>query len=134
MGAQRLNDARQKVLVVDDDCMLRELLTDYLEQVGFEVRTAPDGRAGLHALGECHFDLILTDYRMPTMTGLEMAAYIRRSDAVTPIILITGDLYTLDPEVIAQAGITRVLPKPLQMNELLNKCSLVAVQNNPQRS
>jgi two-component system capsular synthesis sensor histidine kinase RcsC len=111
--------------------MLRELLTDYLEQVGFEVRTAPDGRAGLHALDECHFDLILTDYRMPTMTGLEMAACIRRSDAVTPIILITGDLYTLDPEVIAQAGITRVLPKPLQMNELLNKCSLAAAKNNP---
>lgn len=130
MDVQQLNDVRQKILVVDDDYMQRELLTDHLERVGFEVRTAPDGRAGLHALDECRFDLILTDYRMPAMTGLEMAACIRRSDAVTPIILITGDLYTLDPEDVAQAGITKVLPKPLQMSELLNKCLFTTVQDN----
>ncbi|PTL35571.1 response regulator [Candidatus Methylomirabilis limnetica] len=119
MSAQRLNDARQKILVVDDDCTLRELLADYLERVGFEVRTAPDGRAGLDALDGCHFDLILTDYRMSAMTGIEMAAVIRRSDTVTPIILITGDFYELNAEIVAQAGITRMLPKPLKLNELL---------------
>ena len=119
MSAQRLNDARQKILVVDDDCTLRELLADYLERVGFEVRTAPDGRAGLDALDGCHFDLILTDYRMPAMTGIEMAAVIRRSDTVTPIILTTGDFYELNAEIVAQAGITRMLPKPLKLNELL---------------
>lgn len=122
MSAQRLQVTRQKVLVVDDDRTLRELLADYLEQIGFEVRTAPDGRAGLTALDESHFDLILTDYRMPTMTGIEMATCIRTSDTVTPIILITGDSATLDPEIIAEAGITRVLPKPLKINELLNMC------------
>ncbi|HWR21508.1 MAG TPA: response regulator [Verrucomicrobiae bacterium] len=127
MSAQQLHDTRRKVLVVDDDSALRELLEVHLERVGFDVRTAQDGRAGLHALGESHFDLILTDYRMPAMTGLEMATYIRRSDTITPIILITGDSSTLDPEVIAQAGITRVLPKPLKINELLNECSLAAV-------
>lgn len=132
MSAQRLQAARQKVLVVDDDHALRELLAVHLERVGFEVYTAPDGRAGLQALGESHFDLILTDYRMPTMTGLEMAACIRRSDTTTPIILITGDSYTLDPEVIARAGITRVLPKPLKINNLLNMYSLNAVHDNRQ--
>jgi DNA-binding response OmpR family regulator len=123
MSAQRLNDARQKILIVDDDRTLLELLADYLGQVGFEVRTAADGCAGLHALDECHFDLILTDYRMPVMNGLEMAAYIRRTDTVTPIILITGDSCALDPEIVAQAGITRVMPKPLKINELLDMCS-----------
>ncbi|MBZ0160931.1 response regulator [Candidatus Methylomirabilis sp.] len=122
MNIQQLQNTRQKVLVVDDDPALRELLTDYLGRVGFDVHTATDGRAGLHALAESHFDLILTDYHMPAMTGLEMAACIRRSDTITPIILITGDSSALDPEVVAQAGITRVLPKPLRFNELLNKC------------
>lgn len=122
MCAQRLHDGRQKVLVVDDDCTLRELLATYLERVGFEVRTAPDGRAGLNAFGECRFDLILTDYRMPAMNGLEMAASIRRSDTVTPIILITGDSSILDPNVVAQAGITRMLSKPLDVHELLYMC------------
>jgi CheY-like chemotaxis protein len=53
------------------------------------------------------------------MTGIEMAAVIRKSNTVTPIILITGDFYELDPEIVAQAGITRMLPKPLKLNELL---------------
>lgn len=122
MSAQRLHDRRQKVLVVDDDRTLRELLADYLQRIGFEVRTAQDGRAGLTALGESHFDLILTDYRMPVMTGIEMATCIRRSDTVTPIIMITGDTAALDPAIVAEAGITRVLPKPLRINELLNMC------------
>jgi len=123
VSAQQLNGARQKILVVDDDPSLRELLQVFLERVGFEVRTAEDGHAGLNALGTCHFDIILTDYRMPAMTGIEMAAFIRRSDTVTPIILITGDSYALDPEIVARAGITQVLPKPLKLNELLNMCS-----------
>ena len=123
MSAQRLNDTKQKILVVDDDPSLRELLAEFLERGGFEVRTAQDGRAGLNALDRYHFDLILTDYRMPAMTGIEMAAVIRRSDTVTPIILITGDFYELDLEMVARAGITRVLPKPIKLNELLNACS-----------
>lgn len=127
MSAQRMDDVRQKVLVVDDDRIMRELLADYLGGVGFEVCTAPDGRAGLRASGESRFDLILTDYRMPAMTGLEMAACIRRSDTATPIILITGDSSTLDPEIVAQAGITRVLPKPLKIKELLTDCSPTAI-------
>ena len=55
------------------------------------------------------------------MTGLEMAAFIRRSDTVTPIILITGDCYTLNPEIVARAGITKMLSKPFKINEFLNK-------------
>ncbi|MBZ0160712.1 response regulator [Candidatus Methylomirabilis sp.] len=134
MSAQRFNDERQKVLVVDDDPFFRELMTDLLEPAGYDVWTAHDGLAGLDALHNGPFDLILTDYRMPGVTGIEMAAFIRRSDTVTPIILITGDSYTLDPDVIVRAGITRVLSKPLQIDDFLNKYSLTAIQNNWQQS
>ena len=124
MSAKQLDNARQKVLIVDDDASLRELLTDLLETVGYDVWTAQDGLAGLDALHNGPFDLILVDYRMPGMTGIEMAAFMRRSDTVTPIILITGDSYALDPEIVARAGITRVLSKPLKINEFLNMCSV----------
>lgn len=124
MGARELKNARQKVLVVDDDPTFRELLTDLLEMVGYDVWTAQDGLAGLEALHNRPFDLILVDYRMPGMTGLEMTAFIRRSDTVTPIILITGDSSVLDPEIVARAGITKLLPKPLKINEFLNICSI----------
>lgn len=124
MSAQQFNDVKQKVLVVDDNLSFRELMTDLLEPVGYEVWTAQDGLAGLDALYNGPFDLILTDYQMPGMTGLEMAAFIRRSDAVTPIILITGDCYALDPELVARAGITKMLSKPFKINEFLNMCSM----------
>ena len=123
MSAEQLNNARQKVLVVDDDPSFRELLTDLLETVGYDVWTAQDGLAGLDALYNGPFDLILTDYRMPGMTGLEMAAFMRRSDTITPILLITGDSYALDPEIVSRAGVTKILPKPLKIQELLNICS-----------
>jgi CheY-like chemotaxis protein len=129
VSAQQLHNTRQKVLVVDDDSSFRELLTELLETAGCCVWTAQDGLAGLDALHNGPFDLILVDYRMPRMTGLDMSAFIRRTDTVTPIILITGDYYTLDPEIVAQAGITQVLPKPLKIQEFLNICSTEGTKN-----
>ncbi len=125
MRSQQLSssDTRQKVLVVDDDTLFRALLSDLLETAGYQVWTAEDGLAGLDALYNGPFDLILVDYRMPRMTGLDMSAFIRKTDAATPIILITGDYCTLDPEIVARAGITQVLPKPLKIQEFLNICS-----------
>lgn len=123
MSTQHLKDTRLKVLVVDDDPSLRELLAVFLEQVGFEVRTAQDGQAGLNALGECHFDIIFSDFRMPGMTGLEMATRVRRIDPAIPIILVTGEPYALEAEALAQAGIRQVLRKPFMVNELLDICS-----------
>lgn len=123
MSTQPLPNTGGKVLVVDDDPVFRDLLTDLLKTTGYYVWSAHDGLAGLDALHNGPFDLILVDYRMPGMTGLEMAAFIRRSDTITPIILITGDCYSLDPEIVAQAGVTRLLPKPLKINEFLNICS-----------
>ena len=125
MSLQQLSssDTKQKVLIVDDDLLFRELLSDLLNMAGYHVWTAEDGLAGLDALYNGPFDLILVDYRMPRMTGLDMSAFIRKNDTVTPIILITGDYYTLDPEIVAQAGITKILPKPLKIKEFLNICS-----------
>lgn len=124
MNTEQSNNMKRKVLVVDDNASFRELLTDLLEMIGYDVWTAKDGLAGLDTLHHGPFDLILTDYRMPGMSGLEMAAFIRRSDTVTPIVLITGDTCALDPEMVARAGITRVLPKPVQIDEFLKICSV----------
>lgn len=128
MSAQQTN-VQHKVLLVDDDPTFRELLSDLLETVGYHVWTAEDGLAGLDALYNGPFDLILVDYRMPKMTGLDMTAFIRRSDTVTPIILITGDCYALDPEIVARAGVTKILPKPLKIDEFLNLCSIQSKDN-----
>jgi DNA-binding response OmpR family regulator len=118
--SQGLPGPKRRVLVVDDDPAVRELLTVFLEERDFEVRTAPDGPAGVAAFNVEPFDLILVDFQMPDMTGLEMATEVRRTDPQVPIALITGIAGTLEAEAVAQAGITRTLPKPFDLNELAN--------------
>ena len=118
--SQDLPGPRRRALVVDDDSVFREALTVFLEEWDFEVRTAPDGLTGLAAFNAEPFDLILVDFQMPGITGLEMAAEVRRMAPQLPIALITGIAGILEAEAVAQAGITRILPKPFDLNELAN--------------
>jgi DNA-binding response OmpR family regulator len=104
--------------VVDDDPSVRALLTDFLEEQDFEVRTSQDGRAALAVLQAERFALILVDFQMPDMTGLEMATEIRQTDPDIPIALITGLAHTLDTTAVRQAGISRIFPKPVSLEEL----------------
>jgi DNA-binding response OmpR family regulator len=106
--------------VVDDDPAIRELLTEFLEQQDFEVRTAPDGQSGLAAFDMERFDLLLVDLQMPGMTGLEMAAEVRRRNPTIPIALITGSRDTLVAGIMAQAGVNRTFTKPFNLGDLAN--------------
>lgn len=109
---------KRRVLVVDDDPGVRAALTYLLEQWDVEVLAVHDGHTALTAFSVERFDLIFVDLYMPGMTGLEMAALVRRLDAAIPIILITAWTNTLDTVAVAAAGITQVLPKPFPIDEL----------------
>jgi CheY-like chemotaxis protein len=62
--------------------------------------------------------VVLVDFQMPGLTGLETATAIRRTNANIPIGLITGAAMTLDPQVVSQSGVTRVFHKPFNLDEL----------------
>lgn len=109
---------KRRVLVVDDDPGVRAALTYLLEQWDVEVLAVQDGHTALAVFTVQRFDLIFVDLYMPGMTGLEMAALVRRLDPTIPIILITGWTSTLETVAVAAAGITHVLPKPLPIDEL----------------
>jgi DNA-binding response OmpR family regulator len=94
------------------------LLTEFLEQQNFEVCARSDGLTALGTFHAEHFDLILVDFQMPGITGLEMAAEVRKTDPHIPIALITGTTVGLEPQAIVQAGISRVFPKPFSLDEL----------------
>jgi two-component system response regulator MtrA len=111
---------RGRVLVVDDDAAIRELLTEFLEQQDFEVQIAPDGSSGLAAFGTERFDLLLVDFQMPGMTGVEMAAEVRRRNPTIPIALITGSKDALVAGAVAQAGINQTFTKPFNLGNLAN--------------
>jgi DNA-binding response OmpR family regulator len=83
-------DMTGKILVVDDDPTIRDVLKAVFGKAGLEVVTAEDGRAGLAAFGEGGFDLVITDIKMPVLSGIGMIERLRRSDPDVPVIIITA--------------------------------------------
>jgi CheY-like chemotaxis protein len=80
-----------RVLVVDDEPIILETMTEVLEGEGFTVRTAEDGFAALALLRQTQPDLIISDLRMPNMSGFELLSIIRRRYPHIPVIAISGE-------------------------------------------
>lgn len=103
------------ILVVDDDKLIREGLTALLRNAGQTVLEAADGKEGLAvALGQ-HPDLIVSDVRMPNMTGLEMIDALRGDDwgKHVPVVVLTNDETSGSVNHALQAGVTVYLAKNL---------------------
>lgn len=94
------------VLVVDDEFLLATMLADILEDEGYEVETASNGQLALAAVQKRKPDVVITDFMMPTMTGLEFAEAVRADESLSdlPIILVSG----------AQGAIARERPQLFQ--------------------
>ena len=109
----------RRILVVDDDRAARQLTVDVLTSSGYEVEAVKDGASGWAALQAKHYDLIITDNRMPKMKGIEMIAKLRAANMTLPVIMATGLLPThefvsrpwLKPDV--------TLEKPFSKDDLL---------------
>jgi DNA-binding response OmpR family regulator len=113
-------DENARVLVVDDDELIRDTLATALTDEGYVVRVAGDGRAALHTLGEWRPDLIVLDLMMPVMDGRAFRA-AQRSAAVTaniPVIVLSAahNVHVRAAELEAAA----VFPKPFDLGALLD--------------
>lgn len=110
----------RRILVVDNEAVIRLLLSRFLEQQNYVVETAADGVTALERFDAGHFDVIMVDLQMPGMTGLEVARAVRQRDPHIPIALITGVADTLDENTLQQAGITRLFTKPFALDDISN--------------
>jgi len=99
------------VLVVDDEQMVRDLITQYLLALGHTVDTANNGREGILKFYKSSFDLVITDMAMPDMSGVQLAALIKQVAPNKPVILLTGfgDMMRVTGDI------------PLEVDYLLNK-------------
>ncbi len=102
-----------KVLVVEDDPSVREVVSEFLRRDDHTVSTAESGREGLEKFGAGGFDLVVTDLALEEMSGQQMAAEIKARQADMPVILLTGFADTLLASGEKPAGIDAVLRKPL---------------------
>jgi DNA-binding response OmpR family regulator len=120
-----------RVLLIDDDKRLHELLTTYLEQNGFAVTGAPDGQRGLSALDSEPFDIVLLDVMMPGMDGLEVCRRIRAKSRV-PILMLTAKGDETDRVVGLELGADDYIAKPFGPRELVARLRAVLRRAGPQ--
>jgi two-component system, OmpR family, alkaline phosphatase synthesis response regulator PhoP len=119
VSSQGLPVLRRRVLVVDDESAIREVLATFLEQYEFAVHTVPDGASALALLQTEYVDVILVDLQMPGISGLEMAVEVRKTNPYILMALITGSPMAIQPASLRQAGISRVFAKPFDLEALI---------------
>ncbi len=118
----------KKVLVVDDSAVMRQIIKKNLKELGFnDLIEAEDGAAGLKKAGEEPVDLIVSDWNMPNMTGLEFLKAVRGDDKLKGIsfIMVTSEA---DKEKImeaVQAGVNQYIVKPFNAMQLEEKIKAI---------
>lgn len=106
-----------KILVVDDEAKILKMVSDYLEAVGFEVTGATDGITALEIFRESDFDLIVLDFMMPGIDGIDVIRRIREESAI-PIIMLTARAEENDKLMGLEIGADDYIVKPFSMKEL----------------
>ena len=113
--------AAKKILVADDESHILHVVSLKLRNAGFEVLTAADGQEALELAQAQRPDLLITDYHMPQLSGLELCQKLKQDPATAgiPTIMLTARGYQLEPKDTNQSGISRMLSKPFSPRQLL---------------
>ena len=125
-----------RLLVVDDETSIREVTSAMLAEQGYEVLTAEDGQQALELLPRFRPDLVITDLRMPRLSGFELLEIIRERFPRLPVIAVSGEFSNdeLPPSVVANAflqkGGSYIAPLGAKVKELLSTAAL----SNPETS
>ncbi|HLP31274.1 MAG TPA: response regulator, partial [Geothrix sp.] len=107
-----------RILVVEDDAVLSDVLVELFTLRGARVTVAVDGAEGWRKLREAAFDLVVCDQQMPHMTGMELLAELRKVDRELPVVLVSG--HGLEGMDEGRDPRTRALAKPFGIDRLLD--------------
>jgi len=121
-GAQRQATppaGRPRILVVDDEAAIRDLLSKTLALAEYDVDLAPDGRTALERLRIIPYDLLITDLKMPGIDGLTVVREARRLKADLPVIIITGFSTEASAIEAVNLGVSGYLTKPFRVPRVL---------------
>ena len=121
LGSQGENSLREKILVVDDSALVRNMMKQGLSQQGFEILTANDGQEGYDAAVEHEPDLIVTDFNMPKMDGRELTRALKSREALSdiPVLMLTAADSDTDQRKGKHAGVAAFLSKPFPPDKLV---------------
>lgn len=119
----------KRILVIEDEPGISGFLKEGLEEEGFHTEVAEDGLSGLQKFKAQSFDLILMDWMLPSMSGVEVTEQIRKSNTDIPIIFLTAKDTVQDTILGLQSGANDYLKKPFSFAELLERIK-VHFRNN----
>ncbi|MCB9849461.1 MAG: response regulator [Phycisphaerales bacterium] len=113
----------RRILVVDDEDVIRETVGDVLRGCGCEIQEASNGAEGIARIGESDFDLVLSDIKMPEHSGYEVFAAAKERNKDCPVILMTGFGYDPNHSIVRarREGLAAVLFKPFKVEQLLGE-------------
>lgn len=113
-----MTGAPTKLLLVEDERLVRITVRDALVRAGYQVTDLGDGAAALRAAEAARFDVVLTDVRMPQVTGFEVLAAARRGPEPSRVVMMTGFACVADAVAAMRQGAFDYLPKPLEAEEI----------------
>ncbi len=125
MNASATSSTPDRIVVVDDDARIRDLLRRYLTQEGFEVLLAEDAKSLNRLLVREAVDMIVLDLMLPGEDGLSICRRLRAANDATPIIMLTAKVEDVDRIVGLEVGADDYLPKPFNPRELLARINAV---------
>ncbi len=112
-----------RILVIDDEETVREVLEKMLSRVNHRVTLANNGEEGIRLFQEKEFDMVLTDLGMPGMSGWEVCGRIKKANPSTPVGMITGWGMEIDPRRKEEAGLDFIITKPFDFNQIVSVVS-----------
>ena len=113
-----------RILIVEDEAGIVQFLQQGLEEEGYEITTASDGEKGLELLLNENYELVLLDWMLPNMSGLEVCKIFREKNKTTPIIFLTAKDTVQETIEGLQAGANDYIKKPFSFDELVERIKI----------
>jgi DNA-binding NtrC family response regulator len=118
------SDSKNRILVVDDSAPTLEILRRNLTSQGYQVRTAQSVDTAIDLLSAHELELVITDYKMPQSTGLDLIRHVRENHGNTAVMMITGFASVSNAVTAMKLGAVEYLAKPFTDEELFGRLAI----------
>lgn len=115
----------RRILVAEDAPQIRDILEFFLRRVGFIVESAADGEAASHMLEQRGYDLVVTDFMMPKLSGVQLIKRMRDRGDTTPVLLLSGTVRAAALAAARRYGAVEVMEKPFEKEDLVRRVEML---------
>jgi len=108
---------KKRILIADDEPVMRDVMKSALSALDIEIDTVDDGNEAMERINKIAYDLVITDYLMPKMDGLELIRWMKSTYPSIPVILVTG---TMSADAASNSKVAACITKPFKVSEFRN--------------